>query len=127
MPSTDLSIYMTYLTKSDLSRTGESLFAGEKRGQPGWYVRSYRDEGYSDVLKYTRLTAPQVEQIARFIDQTIDPDSTVQGNLGKLASTVKSVNTLLDRRNRERLSAVEQQLDDLAREREQLIRDGASV
>lgn len=51
----DLHITLSYLTSAQIKRIGESMRSDPSDTTDGWYIRAYCNEGYDDVIKYTRL------------------------------------------------------------------------
>ena len=53
----NLSITISYLTSGELSRIGPSLRANPSDDQPGWFLRATTDDGYANLIPYTRIPA----------------------------------------------------------------------
>lgn len=70
----DLHIALSFLTKPAIDRIGASLKSDPSDTAPGWYLRAYKDEGYNDIVKYTRVPDALVEQIAALVDDHSDTD-----------------------------------------------------
>lgn len=68
----DVSVCLVYLTKGALSRIGRELIAPTSRdGEPGWYVRSYKNEAYDTIVPYTRIASTDAELVARAVDDAL--------------------------------------------------------
>lgn len=63
---------LNYMTADEVKRIGKSLrnsLQADKPSQPGWYIRVYSDEGYNDIIKYTRISAKDASKIAATFGQ----------------------------------------------------------
>jgi hypothetical protein len=114
MDPRDVFACLTYLSKGDLSRIGDELVNGEKI--PGWYVRAYQNEGYTDIHKYTRISDAFAEQIALAID--LRASAVPAGNTSRpLRDRVCAINLERLREKKERYEALLAEIQRLERER----------
>lgn len=51
----DLHISISYLTTVQVRRIGQELRSDPSDVQPGFYLHVYKDEGYTSIVKYTRV------------------------------------------------------------------------
>lgn len=107
----DVRASLSYMTKGDLSRTGNELVNGEK--VPGWYVRAYKNEGYTDIFKYTRIPDEAARRLAIAFENEIVPKGDT---FRPLSALVQTINTEQDREKRDRLKALPAEIARLERE-----------
>lgn len=117
MTPRDFRAMLTYETKSNLDRTGESLIADGKR-IPGWYLRVYYNEGYTDIYKYTRLTNAQAEALAEAFDRAAFHETSTPAR-----AHVQRVNAETEGEQRKRLERIPDLIQDLEAERSRLTRE----
>jgi hypothetical protein len=63
--ASDIHLSLSYMTSGEVKRIGESLRSDPSDTSPGWYLRAYRNEGYEDIAKYTRIFACDIEGFAK--------------------------------------------------------------
>ena len=108
MIPTDLRATLTYETKASLDRIGTNLLADGKR-IPGWYLRVYYNEGYTDIYKYTRLSPQRAEALAEAFDvaATTNDDRTESTSDDRpTGDYVRRVNAQHERALRDRLQCL---------------------
>lgn len=111
----NLRISIGYETKGDLSRIGASLKADPSDDQPGWFARVYGDDGYKDVMKYTRLPYSRIQQLASRLDA---------GNCnGPVSTAVAAQQAMHTRERAARRAVAESKLADAQRTLAQLDRE----
>ena len=113
----DLRATLSYETKGALDRTGTELIADGRR-IPGWYVRVYMNEGYTDIYKYTRLTDDQAAELAKAFDNAAAPPGFPNGM--PASAHVKAINAELARGKRERLEQLPSLIAELEDEQRRL-------
>lgn len=128
----DVYAIFTYLTAADLSRIGDSLMNHDKTRTdplpgslkvPGWHVRAYVNEGYTDIHKYTRIADEAAARIALAFDNEVVP----AGDTSRpLRDHVHAINVERDREKRERLAALPAEIARLQREERRLADELAS-
>lgn len=95
----DLHISITWMGDT---RTGASLFASAGPHVPGWYLRAYKNDGYTDVVKYTPISPEMVEELARRIDLALGTS---------LRPTVQRENAQADKWRNERINHLRARID----------------
>lgn len=112
---TDLRISLAYennVTKG----TGDSLLSDPSDDQPGWFLRVYKNEGYDDIVKYTRIDPEDVISLAQKLDGLV---GTAVGSPG-VARAVTLVNHEHANRRNERRRLAEEQIAKAQRTLEQI-------
>lgn len=70
MPSDDVYISLKY-ERGGLRNVGGELMADPADRAPGWFLYVYRNEGYDNIVPYTRIKPEDVVSIAQRIDGVI--------------------------------------------------------
>lgn len=78
----DLTITLSYMTAAEVKRIGGSLRNDPNDVQPGFYLRVYKNEGYTDIVKYTRLSLREVDALSRSIDKVFWQREPIGGRVG---------------------------------------------
>lgn len=115
----DLFANLSYMTKAQLGRVGTDLLADDRR-IPGWYVRAYVYEGYTDIHKYTRVDPIQAETLAYEFDKAATGQ---RFPVGKTHEHVRAINADDQREARERLEALPTLIGELQGEQARLKRE----
>lgn len=87
----DLRISVSYLSRGELRRIGDSLKTDPDDVAEGWFIRVSKNEGYEDVLKYTRVSPDLVLGIAGLVDDEIGPPRLAAA-ARELAASIWQVN-----------------------------------
>lgn len=69
----DFYISVSYLTAPEVACIGQELRSDPSDTQPGFYLRVYKDEGYTDIVKYTRLPLESLGALGVALDDAL-PD-----------------------------------------------------
>lgn len=105
----DYRISLAYMTSAEVRRVGQELRSDPSDTQPGWYVRAYRNEGYDDIVKLTRVSPERAALIAKAIDEAIVREPTL---VGPVARAVEAGNVDHRRERVRRRELAEQAIKD---------------
>lgn len=73
----DHHISLAYLNSDEVKRIGSDLRSDPSDTSAGWYLRAYCNEGYTDIIKYTRVNPDGALAIAQVIDQQLHSAQTL--------------------------------------------------
>lgn len=102
----DIHLSLAYLSKTEVRRIGDGLKSNPSDTSPGWFVRVYSNEGYTDIVKYTRITGADALNVAQAFDEAVAP----YGGPNAIASAVSAVLTDLARSREERRAAIKERI-----------------
>lgn len=106
MPN-DIHLSLAYLGKTQVRRIGDGLKSNPCDAGPGWYVRAYSNDGYTDIVKHTRITGADALLVARALDAALP---RAPGTARKVQNAVQAVLTDLERTREGRRRAIKERI-----------------
>lgn len=113
--SMTLDHYISFKYESSIGRVGRELRSDPSNTSPGWYLRAYRDEGYTDIVKYTYISPEAMLDIAKYIEDRLADD----GILANLANPIQAANIEHSNRRKQAIQVLEKRI---AADQEALLR-----
>lgn len=102
----DHYISFKYMTSAEVQRVGSTLRSVPSETRAGWYLRAYRDEGYTDIVKLTYIEPEVMQFIAGDIEDHL-ADAGIQTNL---ANQVQAANIEHKKRRKRGIELLEQRI-----------------